>query len=91
MANSKTRLVPVIIFIKPPLSAIFGLPGQCYRVFPMPVRATLLCGSSWQRALEDDNQQHAISLQVDLVCHKDSRREGLEQGTGKVIKATGTA
>lgn len=57
----------------------------------MPVRAILLCGSSWQRALEEDNQQHLISLQADPVCRKDSRREGLEQGTGKVIKATGAA
>jgi len=41
----------------------------------------------WQRALEEENQQQVISLQVALVCSKENRREGLGQGTWEGYKS----
>ena len=43
----------------------------------------------WRRALEEENQQRGISLQVDWVCCQDSRREGLGQGTWEGYKSHG--
>lgn len=43
------------------------------------------CG--WQRVLREENQQQVTSPQVDLVCWKDSRREGLGQGTWEGYKS----